>query len=466
VIVLFASVTLEPKRRRLLVWGVSAALGGFVFGYQLAVISAALLFVRNDFGLSGFEQGVLVGVLPLGAMAGGLLAGRVADALGRRSTLILAAAVFAAGTVLAVVAPGLVVLVLARAITGLGVGIASSTGPLYLSEIAPPDVRGRLVTMNQLLVTLGIVCAYVVGLIFAGSGSWRAMFAVALLPIAALLIGMLRAPESPAWLDGHGEPERAREVLLQVADDDEADRLLDGVRRMQRHEGTRLRMRTLWRSAAGPALVIGVTLAGIQQFAGINAVIAYAPSIMQRTGLGASNSILYSIAIGAINVVATIVSVRLVDRAGRRPLLLVSIAGACLSLALLGLTFVVSLGSSGSWLALICLVGYVAAFALGLGPIFWLLMAEVFPPDARAAGASVATATVWFSSFVVGTAFLPIADAIGEGPTFWIFAAVCVVGFVFVDRFVPETKGRTFSEIDADVHRRWGHGQEPGAIAA
>jgi MFS family permease len=178
---------------------------------------------------------------------------------------------------------------------------------------------------------------------------------------------------------------------------------------------------------------------------------------MQRTGLAASNSILYSIGIGAINVVATIASVRLVDRAGRRPLLLVSIAGSFVSLALLGLTFAVSLGSSGSWLALICLLGYVASFALGLGPIFWLLAAELFPPDARAAGASAATATVWFTSFVVGLAFLPVANAIGEGPTFWIFAAVCAFAFVFVRRFVPETAGRTAGEIQAELQRRWGH---------
>jgi sugar porter (SP) family MFS transporter len=460
--VVHASANLDPKRRRLLVWGISAALGGFAFGYELAVISAALLFVRTEFGLSGFEQGVLVGVLPLGAMAGGTLAGRVADRLGRRSTLMLAGVLFAVGTVLATAAPSFAVLVIARAITGVGVGAVSSTGPLYLSEISPPELRGRLVTVNQLMVVLGILCAYTVGLVFSGSSSWRAMFAVALAPIAALLVGMLRAPESPAWLDGHGRTEQARQVLSQVArDDEEIDRILDGVRHAREQQRKRLGVRELLRSAAAPALIVSVTLAVVQQFSGINAIIAYAPSIMQRTGLGASNAILYSIIIGAINLVATVFSIRLVDRVGRRPLLLFSIAGAGVSLLLLGLTFVVSLGSSGSWLALICLLGYVGAFACGLGPIFWLLITEIFPPDARAAGVSTATAIVWFSNFLVGLAFLPVADAIGDGETFWIFAAVCVVGFVFVDRYVPETKGRTFSEVDAEVRRRWGHSQPP-----
>jgi SP family galactose:H+ symporter-like MFS transporter len=455
--VFLVPANLDSKRRQLLKWGISAALGGFVFGYELAVISAALLFVRTEFGLSGFEQGVLVGVLPLGAMAGGLLAGRAADQLGRRSTLLLAGALFAVGAVLATAAPSFAVLVIARAISGVGVGTVSSTSPLYLSEIAPPDVRGRLVTLNQLLVTLGIVSAYTVGLIFASSSSWRPMFGVALVPIGTLLVGMLRAPESPAWLDAQGRPEEARQILRQVAaDEEEVERIIDGVRRTREQQRRRLDVRELLRSAAAPALITGVALAVIQQFSGINAIIAYAPSIMQRTGLGASNSIAYSIAIGAINLVATVVSIRLVDRIGRRPLLLFSLAGAGVSLLLLGLTFVVSLGSSGSWLALICLLGYIASFASGLGPIFWLLITEIFPPEARAAGASVATATVWFSNFLVGLAFLPIADAIGEGATFWIFAAVCVIGFVFVNRYVPETKGRTFSEIDAEVRRRWG----------
>jgi SP family galactose:H+ symporter-like MFS transporter len=455
--VVFAAEKLEPKRRRLLGWAVSAALGGFVFGYETAVISAALLFVRTEFGLSGFEQGVLVGLLPLGAMAGGILAGRVADQVGRRQTLMLAGVLFAVGAVGAAAAPSFAVLAVARAISGIGVGAASSSGPLYLSEISPPELRGRLVTLNQVLVTLGIVCAYVVGLIFAGSSSWRAMFAVALAPIAALLVGMLRSPESPAWLDGQGKSEEARQILRQVAQDDaEVERIIDGVRRAREQRRRGLDVRGLLRSAAAPALIISVTLAVVQQFSGINAIIAYAPSIMQRTGLGASNSILYSIAIGAINLAATLVAIRLVDRVGRRPLLLSSIAGAGVSLVLLGLTFVVSLGTAGSWLALICLLGYVGAFACGLGPIFWLLITEIFPPEARAPGASVATATVWFCNFLVGLAFLPIADAIGEGGTFWIFAAVCLFGLVFVDHYVPEAKGRTFSEIDAEVRRRWG----------
>jgi MFS family permease len=197
-----------------------------------------------------------------------------------------------------------------------------------------------------------------------------------------------------------------------------------------------------------------VTLAAIQQFSGINAIIAYAPSIMERTGLSASNSILYSILVGVANLAATAVAVRLVDRRGRRPLLLASTVGACASLVLLGVTFEVPLGDWGSWLSLAGLLAYIASFAVGLGPIFWLLIAEIFPAEARGAGAGVSTAVNWFSGFVVGLLFVPLADAVGQGPTFWIFAAVCAIGVLFVKRYVPETRGRSFADIAADLHAR------------
>jgi sugar porter (SP) family MFS transporter len=241
-------------------------------------------------------------------------------------------------------------------------------------------------------------------------------------PATLLLVGMLRAPDTRSHPEQTGDQLGARELLG---------------------------------PAVRPALLTAVTLAAIQQLSGINAVIYYAPSIMEKTGLSASNSILYSVIVGAINVAATVVSFRLVDRTGRRPLLLASLAAVFVALVLLGLTFVLPHGAATSWLSLICLVGYIAAFAVGLGPIFWLLIAEIFPTHARAAGASTATAANWLWNFVVGLTFLPLATAIGQGETFWVFAAVCAVGFAFVNRYVPETKGRSFTEIDADVRNRW-----------
>lgn len=444
-----------PLPRRLLVWAIAAALGGFMVGYELAVISGALLFLRHDFALGGFQQGALVSVVPLGAMAGGLLIGRVADALGRRTTLILTATLFLAATLAAATAPDFGVLLAARALTGIAVGANSSTVPVYLSEIAPPELRGRLVTVNQLMVTAGIVVAYCVGLVFSGSGSWRAMFAAGLVPSTLMLVGMLRAPETPAWLHAQGRSHEAEKVLLEVIDEPSAERVLEDFRQLNRQNPRALGLWALLRSAAAPALLVAVALAAMQQFSGINAIIPYAPTIMERAGLTASNSLVSSVLIGLANVAATLVALSLVDRRGRRPLLLASASGAGAALVLLAITFEVSLSGLGSWLPLVFLLAYIAFFAIGLGPIFWLLIAEIFPPETRAAGAGVATAVNWFCGFVVGLIFVPLSEAIGTGPTFLGFAAVCAVTIVFVRRYVPETKGRTFAEIADDVRARF-----------
>jgi sugar porter (SP) family MFS transporter len=445
---------------RVLGWTTAAATGGFLFGYHAGVISGALLFIREDLNLGNFEQGALVSALALGAMGGGLVAGRFADALGRRRTLIVDAILFIVSTGLAVLAPSYAVLLVARVLTGFAGGMASSTVPLYVSEIAPAGARGRLVSVNYLMITLGIVSSYCVDLIFAGSEAWRAMLAVGLLPAAVLLAGMWRSPETPPWLDAHGQAEAARHVARQVTDQATADRMLDEFRRSRAKQNRQLDMRHLAGSVAGPALIIATTLAAVQQFAGINAIIAYAPRIMENTGLSASNSILFAVIIGAVNVLGALVSLRLVDSRGRRPLLLASLAGMFVALVLLGLASVLSLGAAESWLSLACILAYVFAFSTGMGPVFWLLAAEIFPPVSRAAGASAATATNWFTNFLVGLLFLPIAGAIGEGPTFWLFAAVCAFGLVFVNRFVPETKERSFGEIDAEVRSRW-RGERP-----
>jgi MFS family permease len=315
-----------------------------------------------------------------------------------------------------------------RAIVGLGVGVASSVVPLYLSEIATPDRRGRLVTVNQLMITLGIVVAYCVDLAFASSGSWRWMFAIGLVPGAALAAGMFLAPESPSWIDAHTRADAPREE--------------PGLRR-------------LLGPAARPALVIALTLAAAQQWSGINAIVSYAPHIMQRTGLSVSNSIFASVGVGVVNVAGTIVSIRLVDRRGRRPLLLASYAAMLAALILLGLTFLLNLGSAERWLSLAGLLIYIGAFAAGVGPTFWVLISEIFPPQARTAGAGVATAANWFWTIPVGLVFLPLSAALGQGWTFLVFAAVCAGALVFVDRYVPETTGRSFNEIAAEVQARW-----------
>ncbi|MEU3039927.1 MULTISPECIES: sugar porter family MFS transporter [Streptomyces] len=451
----------EPAARKITLWAGAIALGGFLFGFDTGVISGALLYIRDDFALSSFQQSSVVSVLLIGAVVGAMLIGALSDRIGRRRTLGLIAVVFLGGTALVTFADGFLVLLAGRIVLGLSVGAASATVPVYLSEISPPAVRGRLLTLNQLMITVGILVAYLVNLAFAAGEQWRAMFAVGAVPSALLLASTLwLLPESPQWLITHGRAEAARRgitALLGKAAAEEvvarAERRMAEDREAKKDGQVEQGARRLLAPDVRPALVIGLTLAAVQQFGGINTIIYYAPTIIEQTGLTASNSILYSVCIGVINLVMTVVAVRLVDRVGRRPMVLVSLALMAVSVFLLGLSFVIELGSG---LTLLFMVVYIAAYAGGLGPVFWTLIGEVFPPTVRAEGSSVSTAVNWVSNFAVSLTFLPLASALGQGETFWIFAAICLAALAFVAKYLPETRGRDADQIDRALHRRFG----------
>ncbi|MFM9372825.1 sugar porter family MFS transporter [Streptomyces sp. Da 82-17] len=458
--------------RRITQWAAAIALGGFLFGFDTGVVSGALLYIKHDFQLNSFEQGSVVSVLLVGAVVGATAAGGLADRFGRRKALGLIGAVFVVGTAIAALAGGYLTLMAGRIVLGLSVGAASATVPVYLSEISPTKIRGRLLTMNQLMITVGILVAYMVNLVFASSEAWRLMFAVGAVPAVLLVAAALWfLPESPQWLITHGQADVARREIAALTDAATADTLVARVQRRvaeerkkqarREAEGAQARKR-LFAPDVRPALIVGLTLAAVQQFGGINTIIYYAPTIIEQTGLNASNAILYSVFIGLINLVMTVVAIRLVDKAGRRPMVLVSLGIMAVSIFLLGLAFVVDMNST---LTLLFMVVYIAAFAGGLGPVFWTLIGEIFPPSVRAEGSSLSTAVNWVSNFVVSLAFLPLASALGQGETFWIFAAICVFAFFFVHRYLPETRGRDAEQIDAALQSRFGRttGGEPGA---
>ncbi|WP_240980774.1 MULTISPECIES: MFS transporter [unclassified Streptomyces] len=413
-----------PTPARLGLTTAVVALGGLLFGFDTGVISGALLFIRTDFALNSFEEGAVISALLLGAAVGALGSGRPADRFGRKKVLVVIALTFTLGLLAAVLARNFALLVAARAVLGLAVGGASTVVPLYLTEIAPPRLRGRLVTANQILLTVGILVSYLINLAYADSADWRAMFAVGLVPSVAMLVGTLLIPESPEWRRG-GTVTRDRSPHVALS-----------------------------APLVRPALVIGVTLAAVQQFGGINSIIYYAPSIMARAGLPATNSITYSVAIGAVNVVMTIAAIPLIDRAGRRPLLLFSLTGMALSLAALGVALSLPTSSATNVTALICMVTYVASFAIGLGPVFWILAAELFPPEARARGSAVCALVNWAANFIVGQLFLPAADLVGESWVFWFFATVSATAVAFVLRTVPETKNRSLTDVQRELSAR------------
>ncbi len=435
-----------------------AALGGLLFGYDTGVISGAELFFKNDFTLSTFALEVIVSGVLAGAAAGALAGGRLADLFGRRKLLIVTAIIFAVGAILCALAMSAVTLIVGRIIVGLGIGLSSGTVPVYISEVSPANARGWQVSLFQLAITVGILLAYVVDYAFAGIEGWRWMFGLAVIPAAIFALGMLYLPESPRWLAMRGNRESARTVLMRIrgAADVEAEmEEVEGTIEKTKESGGTL---DLFAPSLRPALVVGIGLAIFQQVTGINTVIYYAPIILQTAGISsASGAILATAGIGVVNVLMTIVSMRLIDRIGRRPLLLAGIGGMAVSLGILSLSFHISMHSAAlAWIAVISMMAYVASFAISLGPIFWLLISEIYPLKIRSSTEGLAATFNWGSNLVVTLTFLTLVQRIGASRTFLLYALFAVAAWIFSFQYVPETKGRTLEEIE----RFWQHPQQ------
>ena len=445
----------EGSRRFVYVVASVAALGGLLFGYDTGVISGALLFIKTDFELNAFLEGFIVSSLLLGAMVGAGVSGALSDRLGRRTIILVAAAIFAVGALGAGLAPNVWVLVFFRFFLGLGVGSASALVPSYISESAPTDVRGSLSSLFQLAITLGILMAYLVNAAFASVGSWRWPVALAVVPALVLLVGMYFLPETPRWLVGKDRDEEARRVLSRTRSEEEVEQELQEIRRTEEQEGEQAGYRELLAPWVRPMLVVGVGLAVFQQFVGINTVIYYAPTIIKSTGLADVASLLATVGIGVVNVLMTIVAILVIDRVGRKPLLLVGLVGMTVSLLILGAAFAFS-GLSGiiSWVTLAGLMLYIASFAVSFGPVLWVMLPEIFPLKARGTGTGVSALSNWGANFVVAQAFLPLVALIGRSAVFWILAGICVVAMLFIYFLVPETKGRSLEQIETDLRER------------
>lgn len=436
-----------------------AAIGGLLFGYDTGIIAGALLFARDDLSMGSFEQGVVVAMVPLGAAFGALFAGRFSDRYGRRAVIGSAAVAFLVGSLTSAASETVPMLAGSRFLLGIAVGFASASCPVYISEVAPPAVRGRLVSLFQLAVVVGILVAYLVALALEPDKAWRWMLGLGAIPALLLGIGMLQVPSSPRWLAMVGRDDEARGVMesLDMADaeiETEIAAIHAGLRAEQ------ATFRDLLRQPVRAALVVGMGLAILQQVTGINTVIYFAPTIVEFAGVTSSSAaILSTVGIGLVNLAATLVAVRLVDRAGRRPLLIVGISGMILSLLALTLAFGLDPDGRDSITAPItvgALMAYVAAFAISLGPIFWLLNAELYPLRERGAAAAAGTTANWASNFVVSLTFLPLIAALGEAGAFGFYAAVGVLALIFCITLVPETRGRSLQEIEALWRRRAG----------
>lgn len=445
----------STERRSFYVYVVAfvSALGGLLFGYDTGVISGTLLFIREDFEVTPFLQGVIVSSLLVGAVIGALGCGPISDRFGRRRVILLAAVVFAVGAIAAALAPNVATLVGARVVLGLAVGMASVIVPLYIAEMAPPDIRGTLVTLNQLMITVGILVAYGANAATAPFEAWRWALGLALIPSVILGVGILFLPESPRWLMIRGDQGKAREVLGRLRAQEQAEREIEEIREAQGREEPS--WRELLAPAVWPLVVVALVLNFLGQASGINTIIYFAPTILERTAFEASASILATVGIGVVNVGMTLVGMALVDRVGRKPLLLSGLVGMTLALGVLGLVFLLP-GLSGAlaWLALMCLIIYIASFAVSIGVIIFLIPPEILPLNVRGKAMSLALVINWGTNFVITLTFLSLINAVGEPGTFWLYGGVCVLFLAFSYLFIPETKGRSLEEIETELRGR------------
>src|SRR5579883_1084385 len=425
-----------------------AALGGLLFGYDTGVISGAILFITKDFELPARLQAFTISVVLVGCMLGALVAGSVADRVGRRATLLIAGVIFLAGAAVSALAPTEPVLLAGRFIVGIGIGFSSVVAPLYISEVAPAPSRGALVSLYQFAITVGILAAYLVDYAFAQSVAWRWMLGLAVVPSLVLVGGMFLMPESPRYLFKVGDAARARDELERIYDDPvasagEESSILESLR--VKSSG----FEAFADPAVRRALFVGVTLAILQQVTGINTVIYYGPQIFQMAGIASNTgSILAQTLVGTVNCGMTLVAIFFVDRVGRKPLLYAGLGGMFVALEALAFAFAHPRlsGSLGS-IALSSMMLYVGCYAFSLGPIVWILISEIFPLRVRGLGMSLATLANWVGNFLVSQFFLTMVNGLGRPLTFSIYGALCIVTVLFVRSNVPETKRELLERI-------------------
>ncbi|KYH14053.1 glucose transporter GlcP [Staphylococcus kloosii] len=430
------------------------ALGGLLYGYDNGVISGALLFIHHDIPLSESMKGLVVSSMLFGAIIGAGGSGPLSDKIGRRRLVLIIAIVFIIGTLLLSFAQNIEMLILGRFIIGLAVGGSMATVPVYLSEMAPTEFRGSLGSLNQLMITIGILAAYLVNYAFADMEAWRWMVGLAVVPSVILLVGIAFMPESPRWLLEHKGENAARKVMKITFDEKEIDKEMKEMKEISAiSESTWTILKSPW---IRPTLIIGCVFALFQQIVGINAIIFYAPTILNKAGLGEATSILGTVGIGLINVLVTVVAVFVVDKVGRKKMLVTGNIGMVASLVIMAVLIWTIGITSSSWIIIICLSLFIVFFGLTWGPILWVMLPEMFPMRARGAATGVATLVLNVGTIIVAQLFPMLNSALSTEWVFLIFAVIGVLAMIFVIKFLPETRGRSLEEIEYDLRERTG----------
>lgn len=448
------------NRRYVYFAAIVAALGGMLFGYDTAVIAGAIGFLRQHFNLNAAQTGWAVSNALIGCIIGVAFAGVLSDAFGRKKVLLLAAILFTISAIGSALPVTLTQFVLFRMLGGVGVGAASMLSPLFIAEISPPAIRGRLVSWNQFAIVFGMLIVYFVNYLISGIGTeawniatgWRWMIGSETLPAVIFFFLLFLVPESPRWLIKQGRTDEGRKILARIGGEEHARREAEDIQKTVAQESRSLR--EIFKPGLRTILLVGIGLAILQQVTGINVIIYYAPEIFKGLGATSNVALLQTVAVGAFNLGFTIVAMIYVDRIGRKPLMLIGATGMGLSLFLFGLTFYLQI--KAAWVILFVL-SYAASFSLSVGPVTWVILAEVFPTRIRGRAMSICTVILWAANWLVSQTFpmldenVWLVEKFHHGFSFWIYAILCVALFLLVKLAVPETKGKTLEEIE----RHW-----------
>lgn len=438
-----------------------AALGGFLFGFDTAVISGTVSLVKHDFNLNANYEGWFVSCALLGCIIGVSISGKLSDKYGRKIVLILSAVLFLASALGCMFSGSFSVLVIFRLIGGLGIGVASMVSPLYISEFSPSRFRGMMVSLYQLALTIGIVLAYFSnayllnhsGGSFGSDGMnrffstevWRAMLGLGALPAAVFLISLFLVPESPRWLLLKGEEQKAKDILTKIDGAEAAKNEIEAFKATG-DKDSQTSLKELFKPVYRKALLIGLLLPFMSQVCGINAVIYYGPKILEQAGFTLNNALGGQVTIGLVNVVFTFVAIFTIDKWGRRPLLFTGIGGAIIALFVIGALFALGI-TSGPWI-LIFIITFISCFAFSFGPVCWVVVGEIFPNAIRGKAMALATLSLWVGNFLVGQLTPLMLEGLGSSWTFWLFGLCCSPALWVTWKLIPETKGKSLEMIE------------------
>lgn len=437
------------KQKRVFFWSITVALGGFLFGFDTAVISGAEQDIQQIWGLNSFQHGLTVSIALIGTVIGALFGGIPSDRLGRKQTLFWVALFYLVSALGSALSVNWTLFMVFRFLGGLGVGASSVTAPMYISEISPANKRGRLVAMFQFNVVFGILIAYISNYLIAGSGpnAWRWMLGVEAFPAVLFLVLLTRIPRSPRWLIlKRNLVDEARELLELI----NPENVEETIRNIEESKKSRTVKQRLFGSAAyRRPVLLAFLMAFFNQLSGINAIIYYAPRVFEMTGLGESSALLSTAGIGIVNFVFTLLAMRFIDRVGRRSLMLIGSVGLIATLGMVSRAFYTE--SFGGMAVPLFLFIYIAFFAFSQGAVIWVFISEVFPNEVRAAGQALGSFTHWFMAALIAFSFPSIAEKLGGGTTFLIFTLMMVLQLLFVLRIMPETKGKSLENIQREI---------------